>query len=171
MFKKTVSILVLLTILAATLGACGATPEPTAAPPEAQPTEAEAQPPAAEAVTLQVWGEANEVEHWRVDGPVEAAKAVTDFAITVEPLRDDAGWADYKKKFTLAADAGEAPDIVLSGHEAIRVAVRHCTFVPPYQAADTIISGDGAGRIALLDAAFIFPHQTADTGRSVGGAA
>jgi inositol-phosphate transport system substrate-binding protein len=121
MFKKTVSILVLITILAVTVAACGATPEPTAAPAEAQPTAAEAQPPAAEAVTLQVWGEANEVEHWRVDGPVEAAKAVTDFDITVEPLRDDAGWADYKKKFTLAADAGEAPDIVLSGHEDVPV--------------------------------------------------
>lgn len=123
MFKKTVSILVLLTILAVTLAACGATPEPAAQPTaaEAQPTAAEAEPPSAEAVTLQVWGEANEVEHWRVDGPVEAAKAVTDFDITVEPLRDDAGWADYKKKFTLAADAGEAPDIVLSGHEDVPV--------------------------------------------------
>jgi inositol-phosphate transport system substrate-binding protein len=36
-------------------------------------------------------------------------------------LNDDADWADYKKKFTLAADAGEAPDIVLSGHEDVPV--------------------------------------------------
>jgi inositol-phosphate transport system substrate-binding protein len=73
------------------------------------------------AVTLQVWAEANEVEHWRADGPAKAAADVTDFDLTVEPLNDDAGWADYKKKFTLAADAGEGPDIVLSGHEDVPV--------------------------------------------------
>jgi inositol-phosphate transport system substrate-binding protein len=41
--------------------------------------------------------------------------------VTVDGLNDDAGWADYKKKFTLAADAGEAPHIVLSGHEDVPV--------------------------------------------------
>jgi inositol-phosphate transport system substrate-binding protein len=41
--------------------------------------------------------------------------------ITIEGLNDDAGWADYKKKFTLAADAGEAPHIVCSGHEDVPV--------------------------------------------------
>ncbi len=124
MSKKIVSTLALIIVLSMLLAACGSTPEPTAKPaePTAETTTVE-QPTAAAApaVTLQVWGEANDVEHWRVDGPVEAAKMVTDFNITVEPLRDDAGWADYKKKFTLAADAGEAPDIVLSGHEDVPV--------------------------------------------------
>jgi len=83
----------------------------------------EEEAPAAEkrAVTLDVWAEANDVEHWRADGPAKAAADVTDFDLTVEPLNDDAGWADYKKKFTLAADAGEGPDIVLSGHEDVPV--------------------------------------------------
>jgi inositol-phosphate transport system substrate-binding protein len=126
MSKRVFGILALITILAMALAACGATPEPTAKPAEAQPTAAQAEqptsaPPAAGQTTIEVWAEANEVEHWRVDGPVEAAKMVTDFNLAVEPLRDDAGWADYKKKFTLAADAGNAPEIVLSGHEDIAV--------------------------------------------------
>src|SRR6266508_1530665 len=130
MFIRVFSILVLITVLLGLAG-CGsptatAQPETQATEAEAQPTQAEAQPTqqeqgAGEAVTLQVWAEANAVEHWRADGPADAAKAVTDFNLTVEPLRDEAGWADYKKKFTLAADAGEAPDIVLSGDEDVPV--------------------------------------------------
>jgi inositol-phosphate transport system substrate-binding protein len=126
MSRRISGVLALIIILAMALSACGAATEPTAAPAEAQPTAAQAEqataaPAAAGQTTIQVWAEANDVEHWRADGPVEAAKNVTDFNITVEPLRDDAGWADYKKKFTLAADAGEAPDIVLSGHEDVPV--------------------------------------------------
>jgi inositol-phosphate transport system substrate-binding protein len=135
MTTRVFSILILITVLLGLAG-CGspATTQPPEVPAteaqateaEAQPTQAEAQPTqaeqgAGEAVTLQVWAEANAVEHWRADGPVDAAKNVTDFDITVEPLRDEAGWADYKKKVTLAADAGEAPDVVLSGHEDVPV--------------------------------------------------
>jgi inositol-phosphate transport system substrate-binding protein len=76
---------------------------------------------AAGPVELVVWAQANNVEHWRADGPAQAAEQVTDFDITVTPMNDSSGWADYKKKFTLAADAGEAPDIVLTGHEDIPV--------------------------------------------------
>ena len=72
-------------------------------------------------VTVKVWAPADEVNRYRVDGPVKAAESVTDFDITVDPMRDDAGLGDYKKKFTLAADAGEAPHIVCAGHEDIPV--------------------------------------------------
>jgi len=72
-------------------------------------------------VELTVWAQANEVERWRVDGPIQAAELVTEYKLKVTGVRDDAGWADYKKKFTLAAEAGEAPDIVLSGHEDVPV--------------------------------------------------
>ena len=76
-------------------------------------------------VTISVWAAANNVEHWRADAPVEAGKTLdaemADKAITVEGVNDDSGWGDYKKKFTLAADAGEAPDIILSGHEDVPV--------------------------------------------------
>jgi inositol-phosphate transport system substrate-binding protein len=39
--------------------------------------------------------------------------------IALEIIQDDADWGDYKTEFELASDAGEAPDIVCSGHEHI----------------------------------------------------
>jgi len=84
---------------------------------------------AGQVFNIKVWAEANEVEHYRVTAPMLAGPLVNEMLeaqgdprrITVEGLRDDAGWADYKKKFTLAADAGEAPHIVCSGHEDVPV--------------------------------------------------
>jgi inositol-phosphate transport system substrate-binding protein len=96
-----------------------------AAPATVAPTEASGALTASSAgpaeVELMVWAQANEVERWRVDGPIQAAELVTEYKLKVTGVRDDAGWADYKKKFTLAAEAGEAPDIVLSGHEDVPV--------------------------------------------------
>ncbi len=110
-----------LVILSLTLAACAApAPGAPAAPAEAEKSPAAPSTGPAE-VELTVWAQANEVERWRVDGPVKAAELVTDYKLKVVGVRDDAGWADYKKKFTLAADAGEAPDIVLSGHEDVPV--------------------------------------------------
>jgi maltose-binding protein MalE len=84
---------------------------------------------AGQVFNIKVWAEANEVEHYRSTAPMLAGPLVNEMLeaqgdprrITVEGLRDDAGWADYKKKFTLAADAGEAPHIVCSGHEDVPV--------------------------------------------------
>lgn len=90
-----------------------AAPAEEAAPEEAAPSE--------EVIEIVVWAEANNVEHWRADGPAKAAEMVTDFNVKVIPVNDDSGWGEYKQKFTLAADSGEAPDIVLSGHEDIPV--------------------------------------------------
>jgi len=39
--------------------------------------------------------------------------------IDLEIIQDDADWGDYKTEFELASEAGEAPDIVCSGHEHI----------------------------------------------------
>ncbi len=39
--------------------------------------------------------------------------------ISLEAIQDDAQWGDYKTEFELASDAGEAPDIIVSGHEHI----------------------------------------------------
>lgn len=105
---------ILLIALALALSACQ---QPAVAPEGA----AEEAAPAAGTVTLDVWAEANDVEHWRADGPAKAAEMVEDFDIEVNAVNDDSGWGDYKKKFTLAADAGEAPDIIVSGHEDIPV--------------------------------------------------
>lgn len=108
-----------LMVLSLAFAACAA-PTPTA--PTAGVQEAPAAPAASDGeIELTVWVQANEVERWRLDGPILAAEQVTDYKLKVAGVRDDAGWADYKKKFTLAAEAGEAPDIVLSGHEDVPV--------------------------------------------------
>ena len=39
--------------------------------------------------------------------------------IDLEIIQDNADWGDYKTEFELASEAGEAPDIVCSGHEHI----------------------------------------------------
>jgi inositol-phosphate transport system substrate-binding protein len=72
-------------------------------------------------VDITVWSMSNEVEHWRSDGPAQAAEDIETWDVSVEPVNDSSGWEDYKRKFTLAADAGEAPDIVVSGHEDVPV--------------------------------------------------
>ncbi|MFQ5611993.1 MAG: extracellular solute-binding protein [Anaerolineae bacterium] len=54
-------------------------------------------------------------------GPANAAlaEAGDNRRIALETIQDDAGWGDYKTEFELASDAGEAPDIIVSGHEHI----------------------------------------------------
>lgn len=47
------------------------------------------------------------------------AAAGDDRRIELETIQDDADWGDYKTEFELASDAGEAPDIICSGHEHI----------------------------------------------------
>jgi inositol-phosphate transport system substrate-binding protein len=84
---------------------------------------------AAKVTNLNVWAEAGPVEHWRADGPMKAAAAVNKMLeekgdpqrITVVGTNDDTGWSDYKKKFILAADAGQAPQIIVSEHADIPV--------------------------------------------------
>jgi len=49
----------------------------------------------------------------------ELAAAGDDRRIELEAIQDDADWGDYKTEFELASDAGQAPDIVVSGHEHI----------------------------------------------------
>ncbi len=39
--------------------------------------------------------------------------------IELNLIQDNIGWGDYKQEFVLAAEAGQAPDIILSGHEDI----------------------------------------------------
>jgi len=61
-------------------------------------------------------------ESWRCNNFAEIEEAVEmELGIDLELnlIQDNVGWADYKTEFVLAADAGEAPDIILSGHEDI----------------------------------------------------
>jgi len=115
-------LLALVTILALLLTACG----PAATPTPVGPKE----------VKLLVWAQAGATEGWRADAPVAAGKTLNaewqpkGTTVIVEGVNDPAGWADYKKKFTLAADAGQAPDIVLSGHEDVPVWAQAGYIVP-----------------------------------------
>ncbi len=80
-------------------------------------------------VKITVWARASETEHWRADGAIEAGKLLnaelekegSNITVVVDSTFDNPSWGDYKKRFTLAADAGEGPDIVLSGHEDVAV--------------------------------------------------
>ena len=61
-------------------------------------------------------------EDWRcnnfaeVEADVEMALGID---IELNLIQDNASWGDYKNEFVLSSEAGEAPDIILSGHEDI----------------------------------------------------
>jgi len=61
-------------------------------------------------------------EGWRCDNfaEVEAeVEAELGIDINLTLIQDNIDWGDYKQEFVLASEAGEAPDIILSGHEDI----------------------------------------------------
>lgn len=61
-------------------------------------------------------------EGWRCDNFAEVEEQVeADLGINIELtlIQDGIDWGDYKQEFVLASEAGEAPDIILSGHEDI----------------------------------------------------
>lgn len=82
---------------------------------------------AAETVTIRVWVQANNVEVRRAHNIEAAAERLnerlaaegSDLRVEVEAVIDDTGWGDYKRRFLFAADSGQAPDIILSGHEDV----------------------------------------------------
>jgi inositol-phosphate transport system substrate-binding protein len=128
MRSKGIGILLLVVVLL--LAACGgttpATPsgnagqaaQPTAAAAGGQPAEATAVAPPAKGdkTAISAWAQANNVEVYRAKNIETAAQTL---GFKSEAIADPTGWGDYKKKFLLAADSGQAPDIILSGHEDI----------------------------------------------------
>jgi inositol-phosphate transport system substrate-binding protein len=78
-------------------------------------------------VSIDVWTREGGVNHWRADLAVEAAEELnaqlkgegSEITVEVNPVIDEGDWGGFKKKYSLAADAGEAPLIVISGHEDI----------------------------------------------------
>jgi inositol-phosphate transport system substrate-binding protein len=61
-------------------------------------------------------------EDWRCNNFREVEEQVEmelGIDLNLNLIQDNVGWEDYKTEFVLAADAGEAPDIILSGHEDI----------------------------------------------------
>ncbi len=121
--------LALVIALALIVSACGAPAAPVQVDTGA--AEEEAAPAAAEeimTVNLVARCKASPpYENGRCDNltaAVDAANAVLEASddnrrIALETIQDDTGWGDYKTEFELASDAGEAPDIIVSGHEHI----------------------------------------------------
>lgn len=70
-------------------------------------------------VTLSAWSEldAKVINDLRLDGLKRAAPRVRSARVSVETTGHITAWADYLNKYTLAAAAGKAPDIVVIGHE------------------------------------------------------
>lgn len=61
-------------------------------------------------------------EGWRCDNFAEVESQVEEelgIELNLTLIQDDKDWGEYKNEFVLASEAGEAPDIVVSGHEDI----------------------------------------------------
>ncbi|MDQ4036743.1 MAG: extracellular solute-binding protein [Chloroflexota bacterium] len=124
------------------LSACSTTPSPpggasagasaSEGAPAPEPTgvvETRTSEPVAEGqvVTLRAWTMGPDApSFYRRDNLVDAATALneelaaegSDQRVVVEASFESGGqWADYLQKVTLAAESGDAPDIVLAGHE------------------------------------------------------
>ncbi|MCK5008557.1 MAG: twin-arginine translocation pathway signal protein, partial [Spirochaetales bacterium] len=78
-------------------------------------------------VKIVVRAKGNPTEHWKADAFDEAAKVLNaklqaegdNRTVVIEKIFDDADWSDVIRSFTMSADAGEAPDIILGGHEHV----------------------------------------------------
>jgi inositol-phosphate transport system substrate-binding protein len=131
-----------LSLIFIVMSACTTTPSPaeegsaaasaTGAAPAPEPTgvvETRTSEPIAEGevVTLRAWTMGPDApSFYRRDNLVDAAAALneeleaegSDQRVVVEASFESGGqWADYLQKVTLAAESGQAPDIVLAGHE------------------------------------------------------
>ena len=79
----------------------------------------------AKEVNIVVWaGGTNDADVYRLDAIEIAADMLSreyalngeELTITVEKKRDFAGWAEFKQSVTLSAEAGNAPNIVVTSH-------------------------------------------------------
>ncbi len=134
MSEKRFGILSLLVIFSMLLAACGATPEVVE---KIVTVEVEKTVIETVEVEVAVGGELVKLvarckasppfEDGRCNNLVSAvgaanaalAEAGDARRLGLETIQDDADWGDYKTEFELASQAGQAPDIVCSGHEHI----------------------------------------------------
>ena len=101
-------------------------------------TGTQEEPSGPRTVTFSVWTREGGINHWRADLAVEAAEELnaqlkaegSEITVEVEPYLDEGDWGNFKKKYSLAADSGEAPAIIVSGHEDIPVWSRAGYIVP-----------------------------------------
>jgi inositol-phosphate transport system substrate-binding protein len=73
----------------------------------------------ASSVSLSAWSELDGayINDLRLDALKLAAPKVKGASVSVDTTGYTSAWADYLNKYTLAAAAGKAPDIVVIGHE------------------------------------------------------
>ena len=64
-------------------------------------------------------GRCNNLLKGVVDVNAQLAADGDDRIVEVKIIQDNADWGDYKTEFELASQAGEAPDIMVSGHEDV----------------------------------------------------
>ena len=121
MFSKRTMLGVLSLVVVLTLLGVGCKP-PTPAP---TPTPA---PPEVTEVTIVAWTIGpDEPSYYRRDNLIDAAEKLnkkleeegSPYRVKVEATFETGAWGDYKSKFMMAAEAKEAPDIILSGHEDV----------------------------------------------------
>lgn len=137
-------LLILLTLLALMAAACGgdgdddsssnvvggdtdSATETTAATTDDDAAEDTADAVEVETVSLVARCKGSDTEGGRCQNladAVEAANAELEAEgdnrrISLEPIQDDLDWGEYKTEFELASQAGDAPDIIVSGHEHI----------------------------------------------------
>lgn len=74
------------------------------------------------ALTIRCKANVNGGEGFRCDNFAaveEQVEAELGIQLDLTIIQDDKDWGEYKNEFVLASEAGEAPDIILSGHEDI----------------------------------------------------
>jgi inositol-phosphate transport system substrate-binding protein len=74
------------------------------------------------ALTIRCKANVNGGEGWRCDNFSQVEEQVEQalgIQLDLTLIQDDKDWGEYKNEFVLASEAGEAPDIILSGHEDI----------------------------------------------------
>ncbi len=77
---------------------------------------------AQETIDISVRCVGGEIDRWRCENFAaveEQVEAELGISLNLTLTHDAKAWADYKNEFLLAAQAGEAPDIILSGHEDV----------------------------------------------------
>ncbi|MGH2820105.1 MAG: sugar ABC transporter substrate-binding protein [Actinomycetota bacterium] len=84
-----------------------------------RPSSSTGAPSEGDAVSLEVWSQTNPTDLWRTRGPEMVASKIDEWDVTVKGVNHAAEWEDYKRKVTLAADAGKSPHVVVSGHEDV----------------------------------------------------
>jgi inositol-phosphate transport system substrate-binding protein len=84
----------------------------------ALPALANAKPLAKPRVSLTAWSTGSPtIDLWRIKALETNASKVKDFTVAVKGINDSAQLPDFLRKFTLAASAGQGPNIIATGHE------------------------------------------------------